>query len=292
METDQPRNSESRPLLAARHSVREERPPSPRRSRLYEIIFEADTRAGKAFDVALLVAIVLSVIAVMLESVAEIRLRYGALLYAMEWFFTILFSIEYILRLVSVRRPLRYALSFFGMVDFLAVIPTYLGVVLSGAQTLLILRVFRLLRVFRVFKLTRFIGEAHLLKEALSASRYKITVFILTVLSVVVTVGATMYLVEGPASGFTSIPRAIYWAIVTMTTVGYGDIAPQTVPGQAIAALLMVLGYGIIAVPTGIVTAELTQAYRKQQSPETCPGCGRQGHDDDAVHCKICGIKL
>ncbi len=292
MGTGRLQDPEDRPLLSARHSVREERPLSPGRSRIYEIIFEAETPAGKAFDVALLGAIVLSVVAVMLESVAEIRTEYGSILYGIEWLFTILFSVEYLFRLASVRRPIRYGLSFFGIIDLLAVLPTYLSVTFSGAQTLLVIRVFRLLRIFRVFKLTRFIGEAHLLREALRASQYKITVFIVTVLSVVVTVGATMYLVEGPTSGFTSIPRAIYWAIVTMTTVGYGDIAPQTVPGQTIAALLMILGYGIIAVPTGIVTAELTQAYRRQQSQEDCPGCGRQGHDEDAQFCMICGTRL
>ncbi len=283
------------PPLYSRFRPRgEERPLSPGRARLHEIIFEADTPAGKAFDVALLLAISLSVAAVMLESVAPIRLRWGRALYVVEWFFTILFTVEYLLRLSCVLRPWRYARSFFGIVDLLAVLPTYLSLVIVGAQSLLVIRVIRLLRIFRIFKLTRYLGEARTLTFALRASRHKIVVFLGGVLSLVTILGAMMYLIEGPESGFTSIPRGVYWAIVTMTTVGYGDIAPQTVLGQALAAFVMILGYAIIAVPTGIVSAELVQAARRQVSGTTqaCPGCGAEGHDQDASHCKHCGAAL
>ena len=276
------------------HSQSEEAPLSPLRARLHEIIFEADTPAGKAFDVALLLAIALSVAAVMLESVAPIRERYGPELYLAEWFFTILFTVEYILRLFCVRYPLRYARSFLGIVDLLAVLPTYLSALLPGAQSLLVIRVIRLLRIFRIFKLTRFLGEAKTLTIALRSSRHKIVVFLGAVLSLVTIMGALMYLIEGPESGFTSIPRGVYWAIVTMTTVGYGDIAPRTVIGQSLAAFVMILGYAIIAVPTGIVSAELVQAARDGLGRQTqaCPGCGAEGHDSDAAYCKRCGTSI
>jgi voltage-gated potassium channel len=272
----------------------EEKPLSPLRARLHEIIFEAHTPAGKAFDVALLLAITLSIVVVMLESVAAIREGYGWQLYLLEWFFTVLFTVEYVVRLACVRYPVRYARSFFGIIDLLAVLPTYLSLLVVGAQSLLVIRVIRLLRIFRIFKLTRYLGEARTLTIALRSSRPKIVVFLGAVLSVVTIVGALMYLIEGPESGFTSIPRAVYWAIVTMTTVGYGDIAPRTVIGQTLAAFVMILGYAIIAVPTGIVSAELVEAARRHggQSPEACPGCGAEGHDHDAEHCKHCGTKL
>jgi voltage-gated potassium channel len=247
---------------------------------------------GKAFDVALLVAIILSVLAVMLESVSTIRGEYGGLLYGVEWFFTVLFTIEYILRLISVLRPYRYALSFFGVIDLLAVLPTYLSLFLTGAQMLLVIRILRLLRLFRIFKLTRYLGEAQQLRAALRASRYKISVFLLAVLSIVVVVGALMYLIEGPERGFTSIPRSVYWAIVTMTTVGYGDIAPSSILGQTVAAILMILGYGIIAVPTGIVSVSLAQASRSTTDHRCCPGCGVEGHEDIANFCRNCGTHL
>jgi len=281
-------------LYSPLHTESEEAPLSPLRARLHEIIFEADTPSGKAFDVALLLAIAASVAAVMLESVAPIRERYGRELYLVEWFFTILFTIEYALRLFCVRYPLRYARSFFGVVDLLAVLPTYLSALLPGAQSLLVIRVIRLLRIFRIFKLTRYLGEAKTLTIALRASRHKIIVFLGGVLSIVIIMGALMYLIEGPASGFTSIPRGVYWAIVTMTTVGYGDIAPRTVIGQTVAAFVMILGYAIIAVPTGIVSAELVQATRDSMSrhAQACPGCGAQGHDTDASYCNRCGEKL
>jgi len=262
------------------------------RARLHEIIFEADTPAGKAFDVALLASIVLSVLAVMLDSIAPIRRAYGPELRGVEWFFTILFTVEYALRLICVRRPLAYARSFFGIVDLMAIVPTYLSVVVSGTQSLLVIRTLRLLRIFRVFKLARYVGEAQTLFDALRASRHKIAVFLWTVLSVIVIVGSLMYLIEGEEHGFTSIPRSMYWAVVTMTTVGYGDIAPQTVIGQILATLLMILGYGIIAVPTGIVTAEITYASRRTMTTRACSACAAEGHDSDAIFCKRCGARL
>ncbi len=266
------------------------------RYRLHEIIFEADTPAGRAFDVVLLVAIVASVVAVSLESIdpaaAPWRARWGPWLRAAEWLFTVLFSVEYALRLTCVRRPFAYARSFFGVVDLLAVLPTYLSLVLPGAQSLLVIRALRLLRVFRVFKLAHFLAEARVLRSALAASRPKIVVFLGTVLTIVLIVGATMYLVEGRASGFDSIPRGMYWAIVTLTTVGYGDISPQTPLGQALASVVMILGYGIIAVPTGIVTVELGRASRRSVTTQACPSCAAEGHDADARFCKYCGARL
>jgi voltage-gated potassium channel len=264
----------------------------PWRERLHEIIFEAETPVGKAFDVALLVTIVASVAIVLLESVAPIRSEHGALLRGLEWGFTILFTVEYALRLATVGRPLRYARSFFGIVDLLAIVPTYLSVFFAGAQSLLVIRALRLLRIFRIMKLVHFVGEARMLRAALYASLRKITVFLGTVLTIVLIVGALMYLVEGEGSGFTSIPQGMYWAIVTLTTVGYGDIAPETVPGKLLASLVMVLGYGIIAVPTGIVTVELAHARRVPITTEACPDCGAGGHDSDADFCKFCGARL
>jgi len=256
------------------------------------VIFEADTPAGKAFDVALLVTIVASVLTVLLESVASIRAGYGPLLRGLEWIFTLLFTVEYVLRLLCVGQPLRYARSFFGLVDLLAIVPTYLSVFFAGAQSLIVIRALRLLRIFRVLKLAHFVGEARMLQAAIHASLRKITVFLGAVLTIVLIVGALMYLVEGEASGFSSIPQGIYWAIVTLTTVGYGDIAPQTVPGRVLASVVMILGYGIIAVPTGIVTVELAHARRGDVSTQACPQCGAEGHDLDARHCKYCGARL
>ena len=279
----------------ARSSSKEERPLSPIRARLHEIIFEAETPLGKFFDEILLVAIVLSVVLAMLDTVAGIHARYGALIYGLEWFFTILFSIEYAFRFSCVRHPLRYATSFYGIVDLLAVVPTSLSLVIAGTPSLLVIRVLRLLRIFRIFKLARYLRASGLLWDALKASRPKITVFLLTVFTIVIVVGTLMYLIEGPENGFSSIPKGIYWAIVTMTTVGYGDIAPQTTPRQALAALIMVLGYGIIAVPTGIFSVELIAAGRFQErmiSTRVCPDCAREGHEADAVHCKFCGSPL
>lgn len=262
------------------------------RHRFHEIIFEADTAAGKAFDIALIACILGSVLAVMLESVNEIRIAYGVYLYAAEWVFTVLFTIEYVLRLLCIGRPLRYAFSFYGIVDLIAILPTYLDQLLPGARFMLVVRVLRVLRIFRVLKLAQYISEAELLMKALKASRRKIAVFIYAVSIVVVIIGSFMYLIEGEKNGFTSIPRSVYWAVVTLTTVGYGDISPKTPLGQAVAALIMVLGYGMIAVPTGIVTAELTSVVPKRISTQACLQCGAEGHDPDAAHCKYCGAKL
>lgn len=271
----------------------EQSAPSGLRARLHTIIFESDTPAGRAFDVGLLWAIVLSVLAVMLESVEPIRVQHGQAIRVLEWCFTVLFTLEYVLRLLSVNRPLLYASSFFGLVDLLAILPSVLSLVLPGMQSLLVVRVLRLLRVFRVLKLASFLGEADVLLTALRASRQKIIVFLGAVLSTVVIMGSVMYMVEGSANGFDSIPRGMYWAVVTMTTVGYGDLSPKTVPGQFIASVLMIMGYGILAVPTGIVSVELAQATRQHAiDPRACPGCGLEGHDLDARHCKRCGNVL
>ena len=268
--------------------------PSPRsrwRRRLHEIIFEADTRAGRAFDIGLLIAILASIIVVMLESIADVRRDHGAALRAAEWVLTAVFTVEYALRLAAVDRPGLYARSFFGIVDLLAIAPTYLALVVPEAHSLMVIRGIRLLRVFRILKLSHFLGEAQVLVTALRASRRKITVFVGGVLTTVVIVGALMYLIEGEEHGFTSIPTSMYWAVVTMTTVGYGDLAPKTPLGQLLASLLMILGYGIIAVPTGIVSVELASAARAV-SRQACPSCGAEGHDVDAIHCKYCGARV
>ena len=270
-----------------------ERPSTRRRARLHEVIFESDTRAGRFFDLTLIWLILLSVATVVLESVREVREQYGTLLYTLEWVFTLLFTIEYGLRLLSVRRPLRYATSFFGIVDLLAIVPTYLSVFVPGSQYLLVIRILRLLRVFRLLKLSEYVSEADTLKRALRASRRKISVFISAVVLLVVIIGALMYVIEGEANGFTSIPRSIYWAIVTMTTVGYGDLSPRTALGQMVASVVMIIGYGIIAVPTGIVSVELAQVARDiRVSGQACPSCAAEGHDVDALHCKYCGAQL
>jgi voltage-gated potassium channel len=269
---------------------------SPTRARwrtiLHEVIFEADTAAGKGFDILLIVSILLSVAAVMLDSMGGVSTQHGQWLYGIEWFFTILFTIEYLLRILCVGRPLKYATSFYGVVDLLAIIPTYLSMLLPGTQYLLVIRILRILRIFRILKLVPYISEAHLLMKALRASSRKITVFLYTVLTLVVIFGSLMYVIEGGASGFTSIPRSIYWAIVTLTTVGYGDISPQTGLGQAVASIVMIFGYGIIAVPTGIVTFEMSHAFSGKVSTQACLECSAEGHDSDARHCKFCGAKL
>jgi voltage-gated potassium channel len=271
----------------------EARPPSGGwRGGLHEVIYEAETPAGRAFDVALIGLILLSVLAVMLESVGSVRARYGAELHAAEWAFTLLFTLEYALRLVSVRRPLRYAASFFGVVDLLAIVPTYLSLLVPGSHYLLVIRILRLLRIFRILKLAEHLSEADVLMRALRASRRKISVFLLTVLTLVVIIGTLLYVIEGEENGFTSIPASIYWAVVTLTTVGYGDISPKTPAGQTLAAAVMIIGYGIIAVPTGIVTVEIAQAARKVVSTQACPSCGSEGHDADAVFCKYCSARL
>lgn len=263
------------------------------RRRLQQIIFEAETPSGKAFDVGLIIAILMSVAVVMLESVASIRDQHGTALRVIELVFTGLFTVEYVLRLYCTVRPVKYARSFFGVVDLISVAPTYLSLFLEGAQSFQIIRALRLLRIFRVMKLAHYLGEAAVLKQALHASRPKITIFLIAVINIAGIFGALMYLVEGRAGGFDNIPISIYWAIVTMTTVGFGDIAPVSPGGQFIAAILMLMGYGIIAVPTGIVSAEIARANKPAKvSTHSCPVCAAEGHDADAVHCKYCGNRL
>jgi voltage-gated potassium channel len=263
------------------------------REKIYEIIFEADTPMGKAFDVALLWAIIASVIAVCLDSVEYYQKHFHEALVVAEWIFTGLFTVEFVLRLVSVRQPLRYVFSFYGLVDLLAILPSYLSLLVPGSQHLLVIRILRLLRVFRVLKLGRYVSESQLLGTAIMNSRRKIIVFLFTVLTLVVVIGAAMYLIEGEEHGFSSIPRSMYWAIVTLTTVGYGDITPQTVIGQLLSSVLMILGYGIIAIPTGIVTAELTSVtHSGRVTTRTCPSCLSEGHRIDARFCSDCGGRL
>ncbi len=265
---------------------------APWREHLHEVIFEADTPAGKLFDVVLLVLIVASVATVVLESVAGVHARYGAGLNALEWIFTILFTIEYILRLLCVRRPMNYARSFLGVVDLLAIAPSYASLLVPGAQTLLVIRAFRLLRVFRIFKIAAYVRELSALSRAVRSSGAKITVFLFTILVLVVMLGTAMYVIEGPSGGFDNIPRGMYWAVVTITTVGYGDIAPRSVLGQAVAAAAMVIGYSLIIIPTGIFSAELVRASGKKITSQGCPECTREGHDEDAVFCKHCSARL
>jgi voltage-gated potassium channel len=262
-------------------------------SRLHETIYESNTIAGKIFDVSLLVLILFSIVIVMLDSVDAYHDKYGDLFYVFEWIFTVLFTLEYLLRLICIRQPLKYVFSFLGMIDLLAIIPSYLSILFAGAQSLLVLRALRLLRIFRIFKLTHFVSEMRFLRVAIYNSLRKISIFILFVITVVVIMGSVMYLIEDPENGFTSIPQCIYWAIVTITTVGYGDISPVTPFGKFIASIIMLLGYGIIAVPTGIVTTEMALAVRsRKHGHEACPGCGREGHEEDADFCKYCGAKL
>ncbi len=265
---------------------------------LHEIIFEADTPAGKGFDVALLIMIAASVIVVMLESVDTINAQHKQLFFVLEWTFTIFFTAEYVLRIYSVYRPWKYITSFYGVIDLLAILPTYLSLFVVGAPSLMIIRIMRLFRIFRIFKLGHFLKEGAVLASALRASRVKITVFLTFVLLMVSVIGSLMYLVEaGAKSGFDNIPRSVYWAIVTLTTVGYGDISPKTPLGQFLASLVMIIGYAVIAVPTGIVSAEMVSG--KHDKPDTtthntqaCRHCSKEGHDDDAAFCKFCGEAL
>ncbi len=261
------------------------------RHRLHEIIFEADTPAGRNFDVALILAIVLSVLAVVLESVPSIRKFWGYELYLLEWIFTIVFTIEYVLRLICIGRPLRYATSFFGIIDLLAVLPSYLDLLLPGTHFLFVIRILRLLRIFRVLKLVKFVNESEALWHAMKQSRRKILVFLFAVTAITVIMGSVMYVIEGEEHGFSSIPLGIYWAIVTMTTVGYGDLSPQTPLGKFVSSLLMICGYAIIAVPTGIVTSQLVHGHEKI-STQACPQCASEGHRYDAKFCRDCGSAL
>ena len=261
------------------------------RNKLYEIIFEADTPAGKWFDIVLLWAIILSVLVVFLESISDLRNQYGDIFYYLEWFFTILFTLEYFLRIVSIKKASSYLFSFYGVIDLLAILPTYLSLVIVGSQYFLVIRILRLLRVFRILKLSHMVRQAAILRRALVASRGKIAVFLFAVLSLVVIIGSVMYVIEGPENGFTSIPVSMYWTIVTMTTVGYGDISPQTTLGQIFASIVMIMGYAIIAVPTGIVSVEMADATKKISS-QVCPNCLKEGHDIDADYCKYCGSAI
>lgn len=257
------------------------------------MIFEADTPSGRFFDIALILIILTSVLVVMLDSVSSIHVEYGRQLYALEWGFTIAFTIEYVLRLACVGRPSLYARSFFGVVDLLAVLPTYISIIIPGSQFLLVIRLLRVLRIFRVLKIVRFVTETAQLQKALIASRRKIFVFLFTVMTIVVILGSLMYVIEDHENGFTSIPTCVYWAIVTLTTVGYGDISPQTPLGQALASFIMILGYSIIAVPTGIVSVEMAQVQKAaSMTTQGCPHCLREGHDADASFCKYCGQSL
>ena len=269
------------------------KPNSNWRRKIHDIIYEADTPAGKFFDVVLLFLILLSVIFVMIESVRGMSAKVYDYLYVGEWIITVFFSVEYVLRIISVRKPFRYIFSFYGIIDLLSTIPLYLSFVLAGSNYLLTVRALRLLRVFRILKITRYLGEANRLKKALSDSRPKILVFLFAVLIIAVIAGTLMYLIEGEENGFTSIPRSIYWCVVTLTTVGFGDIAPATPLGQFLATIIMILGYGIIAVPTGIVSAEYSKAKDYVHvNTQSCPNCNAFRHRDDAKYCYQCGEEL
>lgn len=271
------------------------KPKKSLKSKLHEVIYEADTPSGRLFDILLLIAILASIILVMLESVESFDTNYHEFLYIAEWVITILFSLEYITRVISVKKPSKYIFSFYGIIDFLSTIPMYLSFFFVGSQSLVALRALRLLRVFRILKLTRYIGESTNLIRALKVSRAKIAVFISFVVILCIILGTIMYLVESDkGSGFTSIPRSVYWAIVTLTTVGYGDIAPHTPLGQLIASVIMILGYGIIAIPTGIVTAEMTRVDKNSipTNTQSCPNCAEPNHRDDAEFCHHCGHKI
>ena len=261
------------------------------KKRIYEVIFEAETKEGKLFDVALLIFIILSVLAITLESIDSLSVKYRSFFVSAEWFFTSIFTAEYLLRIYSIQKPLKYMTSFFGIVDLVAILPTYLEILIPGSHFVISVRVLRLLRIFRILKMQQYTSHAKILYTAIKSSKHKIIVFLFAVLNIVIMVGAIMYAIEGKENGFTSIPKSIYWAIVTLTTVGYGDISPSTPLGQFLASVLMITGYGIIAVPTGIVTFELNKA-QKEVTAEACPSCGRDGHDRDAEFCKFCGGKL
>jgi len=261
------------------------------KNKLYEIIFESDTPVGKGFDLLLIVSILLSVIVVLLDSVQYYNSLYGEALYIMEWFFTLLFTIEYFLRIYCIGKPILYIRSFFGVIDFLSIIPTYISIFLPASRYLSVIRVLRVLRIFRVLKLILYIGEANHLMKAIYASHRKITVFLFSMLTLVTIIGSIMYLIEGEANGFTSIPRSIYWAIVTITTVGYGDISPQTELGQVFASLAMIIGYATIAVPTGIISAEYT-TMKYNIKDVVCTGCGDENHEENAKFCKACGTDI
>ncbi|HMI79839.1 MAG TPA: ion transporter [Ferruginibacter sp.] len=267
--------------------------PASWRLRLHEIIYESATPAGKLFDVSLLILIISSITVVILDSSQSLHQSYGDMFQILEWCFTILFTIEYILRLVCIKRPWRYVFSFLGLIDLLAIIPGYLSLFFAGSQSLVVLRALRLLRIFRIFKLSHYLSEMQFLGVAIKGSMRKISIFMMIVVTLVIIMGSVMYLVEDGKNGFDSIPESIYWAIVTITTVGYGDISPVTTLGKFVASMIMLMGYAIIAVPTGIVTTEMALAMRnKEHHQEACPSCGKEGHDANASYCKFCGEKL
>lgn len=272
--------------------------PGHRRDRIHEIIFEADTFEGKLFDIILLVMIVISIVAVAWESLPNLELSTKNRLYSLEWVLTIFFTIEYVLRILSVKKPMKYITSFYGVVDLLSILPTYLSIILPGSNTFLVIRALRLLRLFRIFKMANFLIQGDILLKSVKSSFAKIVVFVYFVLVMVCIFGATMYVVEGQTNpAFDSIPRSIYWAIVTITTVGYGDIAPASALGQFLSAILMITGYAVIAVPTGIMSAEIFKRQKRLMkktriSTQSCQSCSLEGHDDDAVYCKFCGAKI
>ena len=285
-------NPTTRPDRFAKPQPKGDHKPSAWRLSLHEIIFEADTPAGKFFDIVLILTIIMSVITVMFDSVAEIRAQYGQTLYIIEWFFTLLFTVEYALRILSLGNPMRYVRSFYGLVDLVAILPTYLSLLIPGSQYLMVIRVLRLLRIFRILKLAQYLNEAEYLLKAMRASLRKISIFLFVIMTLVLIFGSLLYLIEGDESGFTSIGVSCYWAITTLTTVGYGDISPQSPLGRAVASVIMILGYGVIAVPTGIVTAELVAPITGKVSTQSCPDCGAEKHSYDALYCKYCGTEL
>jgi len=269
------------------------------RHHLYQIIYQANTPAGRGFDIFLIMAILTSVLIIVLDSVATITKQYGGLLNTAEWFFTVFFTLEYLLRIFCIHRPLKYIFSFYGIIDLLAIVPAYISFFIPGFHAFLVIRILRVLRIFRILKLVQFINQSNLLTNALLASRFKITIFLFTISTLLVVFGSTMYLIEGPENGFTNIPVSIYWSVVTLTTVGFGDITPKTDLGRAISAIVMVTGYAIIAVPTGIFTAELSQEMKKQHAhadQRMCTKCRKIGHELDAnycrIYCRICGEAL
>lgn len=274
----------------------EEKPKNNFKHQLHLIIQEADTPMGRAFDIILLLAILASVFVVMLDSVASISVRFSKLFFYLEWTFTIFFTIEYFLRIYITKNPFKnYIFTFYGIIDLLAILPTYLSLIVTGTHFMMVIRIFRLIRVFRILKLGRYVGATQVLRDSLMNSRHKIAVFLEIIVTIVILMGSIMYIIEGPENGFSSIPRGIYWAIVTLTTVGYGDIAPTTVSGQFIASIIMIMGYAIIAVPTGIVSSEMIRSDQRKKvnlNTQVCEGCQCDEHDDDAKYCKKCGNSL
>ena len=265
---------------------------SPRQAKVYEVIFGTETTAGRRFDLILITAIIISVLAILLDSIAPLHEKFGRWLIATEWFFTVVFTVEYFTRIWCSPNPRGYIKSFYGIVDLLSILPTYIALIVPGANLLLVIRLLRVLRIFRILKLLNYMSETQVLFRSMRMARRKILVFLFSVLVVMTIFGALMYLIEGPAYGFTSIPKSIYWAIVTITTVGYGDITPGTVPGQIIAAMAMITGYAIIAVPTGIISAELISEIQRQRMTVRCRNCERSGHEADAKYCRHCGAEL